>query len=168
MTRLSQPGHFFSHAQEGRAKRHSNLKEAAINGSYNYAIGACERELAEILETNGFDIVKQHLVGGYMIDMAMDNIAIEVISKHAFSPISADINRNEHLFQNNFRLVFVHCRNATTLLRNTDNLITAFTEIRNNPPPIGEVWMIKCSFHDVGNYEVNEFSIHKYKKKSLC
>lgn len=143
---------------EARRKRVENMQDLSHD---NPAIGAGENEIAQLLEQAGYPIIRQQLVGPYLIDIAIDEVAMEIKLKPRRQASETGRNkRSEYLCERGKRLVIICFNDLACLLRHGNHILSLIDVIRRAPPIRGEYWVVRCYFEELpGDIELNEWSM---------
>ena len=115
---------------------HSNILD-------NPAIGIGEREIAQSLEFFGHSVVRQKIVGAYMLDIAVGNVAVEV-KFSARSLLHRIFKREKYIVESDFRLVYVLIDSINCVNRHLNHLISYVDFACRYPPAAGQYRVIRC------------------------
>lgn len=153
---------------KARLQRFKNMAVAANDASvHNHAVGAGEREIADELERRGHSVARQQMVGGYCIDIAIGNIAVEVKLK-AIMGFSAKGKRTEYIIKAGKKLIFVIANDTDYFIYRINEIVAYIDEACRNPPPVGEYWVIWCHRKsDASGNKVYDLSLVRHPPKVL-
>jgi hypothetical protein len=156
----------FNGIQTARNTRIQNVVDAGKNGTLSTAIGPGELEITNLLTKADIPFIWQHLVDGYLIDIAVDRIAIEIKSRSGNAISGLTSKRTEHLIECGYMMLWIVFNPIILIERHASNIIAIIQLARSNPPPLGEHWMIRGSLYDLSpDFEANECAVVKYTKK---
>jgi len=152
-----------------RTVRHNNMVRASHDATLpNPAIGVGERELAATLKASGLPVRQQVLVDGYLIDIVVEDIAVEVTANVTHAAPSRNPSRFKKLIERDFMVIFAIIPNTAAFARQRQNFITTIDSAYRQPTVRGEYWVVRCGLHDTGtDYEANEWSCIKCTPKTL-
>jgi len=147
------------YTHQARAVRHANMIAAAYSGTPNPAVSQIEHRLGNLLVENGIPIQRQVMVEGYLIDIVIDHIAVEVRAKHSSAFIMRE-DRAKKLIKAGYGFVFIQIRNMQELDWHCQDIITTLQTIRCDPPIGREYRVIRCRLDDLGSdYQIDEFTV---------
>lgn len=149
-----------------RAVRFRNMRELTPG---NPAIGRGENELAKLLMDHGFGITRQQPFQGYLLDLTIKNIAVEVkfasVGQHKSVGLSGE--RYKQLVKAGYHIIFIVLNDVDLLLTHGQNIVSALDQACCHPAPRGEYWVIRsCREESTSGYQVNQFTIIKYSPQS--
>lgn len=139
---------------KARQTRVQNLAADAFEDKANFSIGMGEKEIIAALTALGHTVIHQEVIDGYVIDIAIGNIAIEIRSKCYSTFIDERPERREHLFKCGKQIVGVAFRDYMCIVERMNEIVALIDFACRHPAPIGEYWMIQCRRHkaSVGAY----------------
>ena len=155
----------YTHA--AREVRFANMVRAAYDPLLdNPAIGIGERELAELLEAKDFPVIRQARVDGYLIDIAIENIAVEVSADFRKATPARHPGRFKHLVDQGFTFIYAVIPSIAAFERHREDFATTIEQAYHNPPVKGEYWVLRCGLYDRGtDYESDEWILIKCTPK---
>lgn len=129
--------------ENSRAKRAENMRACVLSGKPNPAIGEGEREMLEALTNRGYSVIPQDVFEGYLIDLSIGNIAIEIKTKGRQDFSEGGI-RLKKLLEGGKRVFFVGFKSAACIAPCLDEVITHIERACGLPSVQGEYWVIRC------------------------
>ncbi len=113
-------------------------------------VGRGERLLAELLEKQGFQAISQKAVHRYNIDLAIENVAVELAFSSKTDPTTrpGEARKIEYLLQHGWHVLYImgDRRRRHEVTHETANAVVAFIQLaERHPTTLREYRVIRCS-----------------------
>lgn len=152
--------------QNARETRARNMVYAATAGIPTPAVTSAEIVLGDIFSWHGFNPSRQVIIDGYLVDITIDKIAVEVKTRANIASTELETARSKKILERGYSFVFVSTTDTGSLHRHAQDLITLFHRLCANPPTGREYWVIRCALYDVGtDFEQDQWSVVRCSPK---
>ena len=135
----------------------------------NPAIGKGEQEVYDLLRRSDFGATRQREVDGYIIDIAIKKVAVEIKCKAGQLVTNGASERTMHLSKRGWLVVFVMFNDLAQLTSHASDLVAVLDAACAHPPALGEYWVVRSSRKQVTGSKLNvdEFSVVRYTPQLL-
>lgn len=143
-----------------REKRAKNMEICAKNNLKNPAVGMGEREIGKGLEQRGYIIERQKIIKGYLIDITIGNIAVEIkySRRLGFSvTYRSELQRGIEFIKAGYKIIYVVLNNRILVENYLDDVISLIEEVYRNPASDCQYWVIRCRFDNEPIGEPNRY-----------
>lgn len=133
-----------------RKSKLENLGAKALANKISYDIGQGEKELFELLFIEDLKTKRQHIVGGYSIDILYRNVAIEIKFRTGLGAVrETKIQRLKKLIESDFIPCYVTINFAKVFHFNAGQILALLNFISCLKPVQGQYWVIECRAQDL-------------------